>query len=433
VELDQQKSKDDITLSRARQLLSDGALEQSLMAIKSYWLANPDDAAAPELLAELMKEGGRQELAQKLENLARSFKPGAETGNGPKAEELFEAGFGLIDVRQHELAVMLLSRCVQLAKSEPIVNYELGFALMSLRRFQQAIPYFEFVSSRAPDFDTLLNLAACYTLTRQAKEAQSILGKIDALTLEDEQSLEVGHRRIVLRRLESVNDKGQLTLRDWLYVLYGAILLRPGKRDQLNKEDVLSIGSMLALLKGVLEGLQFDLEVVEFFGPQSRPLARALAELLEIPFDSYKGPDRPDKALLAMTWATDIIGPHKSFTKIEERRSLFSYSLTWDEPLPLVPEIVGCLGYEEPMPWRQRSPSFPVADSASVFDEQEFDNEMENNYKSILYNARDMESDPALIHSVQEAVDYYTDKTGFLMLGNAATFPIRSEYTAELD
>ena len=138
-------------------------------------------------------------------------------------------------------------------------------------------------------------------------------------------------------------------------------------------------------------------------------------------------------ATKAMTWATDIIGPHKSFAKIEERRSLFCYGLTWDEPLPLVPEIIGCLGYEEPMPWRQRSPSFPVTDSASVFDEHEFDNEVENSYKSILYNARDMESDPAMIHSVQEAVDYYTDKTGFLMLGNAATFPVRSEYTAELD
>jgi hypothetical protein len=304
---------------------------------------------------------------------------------------------------------------------------------MSLRRFQQAIPYFEFVAGKAPDFDTLLNLAACYTLTRRAKEAQSILKKIDALKLEDEQSLEVGHRKIVLKRLENVNDKGHLNLRDWLYVLYGSILLRPGTRDQNTKEDALSIGSVLALLKGVLEGLQVDLEVVEFYGPQSRPLARALAELLEIPFDSYKGPDRAEKALLAMTWASDIIGPHKSFTTIDERRSLFSYSLIWDEPLPLVPEIVGCMTYDEPMPWRYRSPSFPNAESASVFDEHEFDNQVENSYKSILYNARDMESDPVMIHSVQEAVDYYSDKTNFLMLGNAATFPIRSEYTAELD
>ena len=190
---------------------------------------------------------------------------------------------------------------------------------------------------------------------------------------------------------------------------------------------------MLALLKGLLDGLYVDFEVVEFYGSQSRPLARALAELLEIPFDSYKGPDRAEKALLTMTWASDIIGPHRSFANTEERRSLFCYSLTWDEPLPLVPEIVGCLGYDEPMPWRNQNSSIATADSVSVFDEQEFDNVVESSYKSILYNARDLEGDPSMIHSVQEAVDYYTDKTSLLMLGNSSIFPYRSEYTAELD
>jgi tetratricopeptide (TPR) repeat protein len=433
VESDQQKIKGEISLSRARQLMADGALEESLSIIKDYWLANPDDGQAPELLAELLKDAGRQELAGKLEILARRFNSEGENGNAPSAQELFEAGFGLIDIRQHELAAMLLSRCVKLVKDEPVVNYELGFALMSLRRFQQATPYFELVASKAPDFDTYLNLAACYSLTRRIKDAQAILQKIETLKLDNEQLMELGHRKTVLRRLESVNDKALLTLRDWLYILYGSILLRQGSREQTIKEDPVSIGSMLALLKGVLHGLELDVEVIEFYGPQSRPLARAFAELLEIPFDSYKGPDRPERALLTMTWANDIIGPHKSFTQIQERRSLFCYGLTWDEPLPLVPEIVGCLGHDEPMPWRYRQPTPFHQDSASVFDEHEFDNEVEDAYKSILYNARDLESDPGMIQNVQEAVDYYSDKKSSLMLGNAASFPFRSEYTAELN
>jgi tetratricopeptide (TPR) repeat protein len=433
VDPDQQNNPNKIHLEKARKLLADGSLEESLSLIKSYWLANPEDAEAAKLLAELMKEAGRQELAEKLETLSKRLIVGFTESNGNGAKELFETGFGLIDVRQHELAVMLLSQCAKLAAAEPIVNYELGFALMSLRRFQQAIPYFEYVATKAPDFDSLLNLAACYTLTRRSKDAREALQRIELLTLDHEQSLELAHRKVVLRRLDSLGDKTQLTLRDWLYVLYGSILLREGKREQVVKEDALSIGTTLALLKGIIEGLHLEAEVVEFYGPQSRPLARALAELLELPFDSYKGPDRPERALLAMTWATDIIGPHKSFAATEERRSLFCYGLTWDEPLPLVPEIVGCLGYDEPMPWRQRSSTFAHQDSVSVFDEHEFDNAVENNYKSILFHARDRECDPAIIHSVQEMVDYYSDKRNLLVLGNNSSLPFRSEYTAELD
>lgn len=432
MELDQDKNTIETPLKKAEQLLMDGALEQSLSVIRTYWLENPEDGKAATLLAEVMKEGGRLELAKKLETLGMRLAP-SENGLKPGPQELFEAGFGLIDIRQHELAVMLLNRCAQLLQGEPTVNYELGFALMSLRRFQEAIPHFEYVAAKAPDFDTLLNLSACYTLTRHPQEVKGILQKIESLKLDTEQSLELTHRKLVLRRLESMADKPQMNSRDWVFVLYGSILLRQATRSQIIKEDPASIGSMLALLKGLLDGLYVDFEVVEFYGSQSRPLARALAELLEIPFDSYKGPDRAEKALLTMTWASDIIGPHKSFANTEERRSLFCYSLTWDEPLPLVPEIVGCLGYDEPMPWRNQNSSIATADSVSVFDEQEFDNVVESSYKSILYNARDLEGDPSMIHSVQEAVDYYTDKTSLLMLGNSSIFPYRSEYTAELD
>jgi len=429
------QNKGDVSLEKARQLLSSGAYQESLSLVKAYWLKHPDDPDAISLLSELMKEGGRSELSQRLEKLLGRLpaKTSYENMAGAGPQELFEAGFALIDARQHELAAMLLKRCATLIPEEPVVNYELGYALMSLRRFDKAIPYFTTAAAKEPDFDTLLNLAACYTMTRQLQAAQATIAAIAKLDLDNEQSSELEHRKVVLRRLNSVPEMEELSVRDWMFILYGAVLLRQGKRDEISKEDAITIGTTLALLKGLLDGLGVEPEVIEFYGPQSRPMARAIAELLEIPFDSYKGPTRPEKALLTMTWASDIIGPHKSFTQSDERRAIFSYALTWDEPLPIVPEIVGCLAHEEPVAWQPSTSTSASADGSTVFDQEEFDNKAEASYKSMLYHARDLESEPSIIQSIQEMLDYYSDKTSLLMLGSASTISSRSEYTAELD
>lgn len=435
MDLNPQASSGEITLKRARTLLEEGALEESLAMVKAYWLEHPDDSEAAELFANLMQEAGRSDLSVRLENLAKTLplQSTSQESAQTKPKALFEAGFGLIDIRQHELAAMLLDRCFALVPDEPVISYELGFALMSLRRFKKAIPYFENAAAKAPDFDTFLNLTACYTMTGRKKEAEAVLKKIENLELDHEQSQEAAHRQLILRRLDSLGTKSDLNVRDWVYVLYGTILLRQSTRQDSVKEDAASIGEMLALFKGLMEGLRVEFEVVEFYGPQSRPLARALAELLEIPFDGYKGPSRSERALLTMTWASDIIGPHKSFTQNSEKRALFSYGLTWDEPLPLVPDLVGCLAHDEPMPWRHSSSAPLTSISTSVFDQEEFDNKVEAIYKSILNQARDLESEPRIIQSVLDAVDYYSDKASLLTFGNSSAFPNRSEYTAELD
>ncbi len=472
---DQNKNDSDTVtndiLTEAKKLLAEGKIEDSLKLVKSYWLENPDDSEAADLFSELMKESGRSELSKRLHTLAEQLPLVSHpTGSGtlsvteseddeeeddeeeaddlddeekapseiahhpPGGKEFFEAGFSLIDARQHELAAMLLNRAARIAPQEPTVNYELGFALMSMKRFEQAIPHLEQALDQGADFDTLLNLLVCYTLTRQLDKAHGMLAKMNSLSLDAEQKKEVSHRLSVLKRLESLRSKAKLNTRDWLFALYGSVLLRPSTSEDKTKEDPHSIGQMLAVMKGVLDGLSATPEAVEFYGPQSHPLAQSLAEFLEIPITGYKGPEQPVQALLVMTWASDIIGPHKSFVTKEKNRSIFSYGLTWDEALPVVPEIVGTLAYEELMPWNENkangsaSPNLQVAGSS----QRNFTPQIEKSYKAILADARDLESDPRTIKFVQEALDYYDNKKQQLMLCNPDAFAFRPEYTAEV-
>src|SRR6185295_9187192 len=118
-------------------------------------------------------------------------------------------------------------------------------------------------------------------------------------------------------------------------------------------EDYTRVASVLVLLRGELEGLGQSFDVVEYYSPLSRPLAEALGEMLGVPIEIYKGP-REENALLIMAWAGDIIGPHESFVRKDPRRTLFAYSVTINEALPLTPEIIGCVSEACAMPWAEQ-------------------------------------------------------------------------------
>ena len=153
---------------------------------------------------------------------------------------------------------------------------------------------------------------------------------------------ELQHRKYVLKRQEQLRKKNNMTRRDWLYILYGSMLLYDPDEEQEDKaergtESYKKIASTLMVLKGVLEGLRLAPEAVEFYGTNSRPLAAIIARLFDLPLSGYQGPDRPDHALMLIEWAPEIIGPHKSFVPNDKNRSVFSYGLPTAMPLPLIP------------------------------------------------------------------------------------------------
>lgn len=408
-------------VSRAKRLIDGGELEEALSILTGYLLTSPADTDAFDLLVRILEEAEREDVAKKLRNLSAKISATVSGGELPFAdkamvEPLFEAGYALSDVRQFELAAKLLKTCLDIAPTEPVVKYELAFALMSLKRFEEAIPYFEQAARELKDFDTYLNLGVCYTLTRRLDKAKDALDALSSYVTADDERKEMAHRKTVLKRIGSLGPRTALSARDWSYALYGSILLDPATRKGPAPVDNYAIARMLLVLKGLLEGMRHEVEVIEYYSTHSKPLARIMGELMELPSDSYKGPDRPDKALLIMSWAADIIGPHEAFMDTSERRAIFAYGMPWKEPLPLVPDIIGCLADECSMPWhganRQGS--------------------LDQTVQTILDRARDLECDPEILRQAQEAVEFYGLKKELVLLGNTELFSQRPEYTAEI-
>jgi len=423
------------SLEEAKRLLNADEHEACLHVLREHWLKHPDDRACIELLAALLKKVGATDLGGHLSRLAAQV-----SGKAADPQLLFDTGFQLIDLREYQLAAMLLTRCLELAPDDPTLNYELGFTLMSLGRYLDAIPRFEAAASKVDDFDTRLNLAACYVCTRRLERAREMVEQMSKFAEGEEQETELAHRRIVLRRLQAVNDKTTFGARDWLYVHYGTVLVTPPAEagipgpDQPLWNDYSQVGSKLIVLKGVLAGLGEEFEVIEFYSPLSRPLAQAFADLMDLPCESYKGPERPDRALLMMAWAGDIVGPHQSFVEHSPNRSIFAYALSTREPLPVTPDLVGCLADACAMPWDEHwkittgqtgappKVEHVAADASSP----------QTIAARIVERARAHESDPELIDAIQEAVNYYLLRRNLIVVGAHDLFPRRPEYTAEL-
>lgn len=420
---------------QARGLLNSSQHAACYALLKSHWLENPNDLDCVKLLIELLEETGAVELSKKLKNLAEG-----ESSLTHDPQKLFETGYQLIEDRQFDLAIMILTRCIELVPHDQTVAYELGFAHMSCSQHALAIPYFLKCMQPQADFDTLLNLCVCYICTRQPVKAEETLKTLAKQEMTDEQKIAFNQQQIVVSRLQELNVKANLNARDWLYIHYGCVLLDqsslPGSQGKFDAvwNDYTSIASTILVLRGVLDGLGVNFEVIEFYSPLSRPLAQAIGELMQLPVEGYKGPQRQDRALLVMCWASDIIGPHESFTSHQNERSIFAYGLSSLESLPVTPDIAGCLSESCAMPWDEHwkveefsdgHPSKVEHIPASTESAQELAGK-------IMERVHQLESDPEIIHHIQDAVSYYSLKQRHLVLNNIEQFKQRPEYTAEV-
>jgi len=421
-------------LDEAKMLLETQQYEPCLALLKQEWLKDINHVPTITMFAKLVAAGGRNELAQQIERLCASLESGKED-----PQSLFEVGFGLIDLRQFDIASILLDKCAQLVPDEPTINYELAFALMSQRRYEDAIANFLRAWAAEEDFDTALNLTVSYICTRQISRAKDMLQSMIRLAGAPEHEREIGRQKLAIRRLEDLKDKSDLTARDWLFVHYGSVLLtqsnEPGNRGRFKAvwNDYKRVASTLLILRGVLEGLGVQFDVVEYYSPLSRPLARALSELLGIEAESYKGPQRDERALLVMAWASDIIGPHEAFVGHQSKRSIFAYGLSASESLPITPEVVACVTDSCAMPWDEHWKIEEYDDGRpSSVEHIVADERVEEVTQKILNESFKLEADADILHTVQDAVSYYRSREHFLVLNNSHLFTERPEYTAEV-
>lgn len=419
-------------LEQARNLMHDSDSSGAFVLVREHWLANPGDLAAVRLLSEILMRSGRKDLFQLLDRLSRN-----EYTMQNDSQTLFEAAYKFIDAREPELAVMLLNRCVDLHPDERMIRYELGFALMQMRRFMEAVPHFEYLAGIEEDFDTWLNLTVCHSIGRNLTRAREGLNRLERLKSNDDEEREVALRRWVLKRMEKF-EAAAPGVRDWVFSLYGAMLLsETSPRDLAGRPidlatDYMGVATTLLVLRGLFAETGTEFDVIEYYNPLSRPLAEALARMMDLPAAPYGGPDRTERCLLTMAWASDIMGPHKAFAPNKSTRSIFAYGLTTSTQLPVTPDIIGCMTRECAMPWASEMENRPDNSSNGSAGQHPLNEIQATAVDKILENAANLECQPELIARVEELAKYYSPRKEMLVFRNCENFPVRPEYTAEI-
>jgi tetratricopeptide (TPR) repeat protein len=423
-------------IEKAGALLDDGKFDLCLSTMKSIWLNAPENGEIISLFSRYARALNQNELAVALERLAEKVKIAKTIDENP--QEVFEAAYHLVGQRYFDIGRSLLQKCLDKFPANNTVRYELAFAQMSLGQFKEAISNFEQVVKLEEDFDTVLNLSACYALTRDLKNVENTIRRLEKLASDQEEKNEIAHRKMILKRLHFMASKKEFNKQDWFFVLYGTILLGYKASSQANTNvgpqvdafDVLvpnhnmkAIAGTLAVLKGVLRGLEIEPEAIEYYNTYAKPLAQVEARLFDLTVENYTGPDRPDYALMLMNSADEIVGPHQAFIENCDNRATFAYALNLDVPLPVTPDIVGHLGQIR-LPWDN---------DIKMSDDPEHSNKiLAEAMPRILEIASHMENDAEVIGTITDTVLYYNPKLEMLNAQNSQKIPRRPEFTAEI-
>jgi len=423
-------------IEKAGALLDDGKFDLCLSTMKSIWLNAPENDEIISLFSRYARALNQNDLAVALERLADKVK--SSNGIDESPQEVFEAAYHLVGERYFDIGRNLLQKCLDKFPANNTVRYELAFAQMSLGQFKEAILNFEQVVKLEEDFDTVLNLSACYALTRDLKNVENTIRRLEKLASDQEEKNEIAHRKMVLKRLHFMASKKEFNKQDWFFVLYGTILLGYKAPSQANTNvgpqvdafDVLvpnhnikAIAGTLAVLKGVLRGLEIEPEAIEYYNTYAKPLAQTEARLFDLTVENYTGPDRPDYALMLMNSADEIVGPHQAFLENCDNRATFAYALNLDVPLPVTPDIVGHLGQIR-LPWDN---------DIKMSDDPEHSNKiLAEAMPKILEIASHMENDAEVIGTITDTVLYYNSKLEMLTVQNSQKIPRRPEFTAEI-
>jgi tetratricopeptide (TPR) repeat protein len=428
-------------LTKAKAHLDERHFDRCFVQLQSYWLENPDDEDAVKLFAELMQKVDKKDLAVLLNKLAE--------GNNlaEDAQTLFEVAFYLIDERANDLAVMLLERCAKLVPHEATVNYELGFALMSQKQFDRAVGYFERAASAEKNFDLILNQVVCYTMLRQIKNADKAIAELSKLARSEDELIQLGQQKLVIERFKLLADKETFDARDWYYILYGGLLIQKSSAETVAADssshdpqacDYDKIAETLCALAQLLSEIKEKFASVEYYNQDAKPLAACLGEVMSLPVESYQGPDRTGRALLVLAWAAEVIGPHKSFVELDDKRTIFALALPGEDLLPLAPEIVGLISDIPFAPWSNPlendlhllgtgyEPALPEAEL-----EDTRKKETERAGIKLIELAKNLhKSQTSLTKELLQFLD--AEKRNKLLLCNQTTIKQRPEYSAEI-
>ncbi|MBN1485242.1 MAG: tetratricopeptide repeat protein [Chloroflexia bacterium] len=335
-----------ITLERA------GRIDEALVEYRRAVDADPGFAEAYEALGHHYRQRG---LLTKSLDAFRTVSGLEETFDAH-----FRVGYILLELGRFEEALTVFQTCLALEPEDPTALYQIAYTHYALGRLPQALEALRLpLEAYRHDGQVHSLMAACHLgLGDWAAAEQYFRQAIEwAPSPEHAAEAEAGLRRAL--RYQEFPDQ-ELGLKERMYADFGVVLLGTagdnGLEISLETDTsfaVEMIARTLSRLQELLAALPLDLTAVVSVERDSIPLALALEHLLRLPRRRLSQLHDTDQPLLVLAWGRSPELLQITREQAPPQAISFVLGLTWSADPTSLPDLTGVvLQGQGGMPWQ---------------------------------------------------------------------------------
>ncbi|MBC8075909.1 MAG: tetratricopeptide repeat protein [Chloroflexales bacterium] len=259
----------------------------------------------------------------------------------------FNLGYVLVELGRYEEALHAFEQCLRLAPDDPATLYELGYISYSRGDYHAAVERLQAPLRLYPDDWEIYNLlGSCYLGLRRFDDALAALGR--ALVL----ASNVADKAALLNQIATVERHREFrslgSAKDQMYAQDGVVYLGSAQDDGLQLREVddyhftyPDIGTTLQRLLALQQGYRWQFNAVVALDKASRPLAQALARASDLPLCTANTL-RPDMvALLVIAVAREPELLELTLERLPCQSATFCLGLNWLRRSRVLPDMIG--------------------------------------------------------------------------------------------
>jgi tetratricopeptide (TPR) repeat protein len=319
----------------------------------------------------------------------------------------FNLGYVLVELERYEEAVAAFAQCLALAPDDAATHFELSLIYLSRGEYSEALTHLQLpLRSYPEDWEVHNLLGRCLLGLRRYDEAVAALGRSLLLAGTPFAQAEVIDNINTVERHREFRNLN--TVKDQLYAEDGVIYLGSASDDGLQVSEAQDfhftypdIGTTLQRLIALAASAGWRFTAILAADTLARPLAEALSGLLDTPLRTAEQLGEVDRALLIFAVAREAELLLLTVERLPCPATAFCMGLNWMRHSKILPDLVGVTARGHcSVPWegelrRLRADGAPAAEVAAC---------ISSATAAITAAVRDNPIDPNLARQIR----YYT-------------------------
>jgi Flp pilus assembly protein TadD len=270
----------------------------------------------------------------------------------------FNLGYVLVELERYEEALDSFQSCLKLAPDDSATHLEIGYIHLSRGDYSQALNHLQMPLRAYPqDWEVHNLLGKCYLGLRRYDEALEAFGQALLLAADPIAQAELLDNITTVTRYREFRQLH--SVKDQLYAEEGVIYLGSAQDDGLKVSTVHTyhftypdIATTLQRLIALVQSAGWQFTAVLPADTLTRPLAAALSRLLDVPLRRAEELHADDKALLTIAVAREPELLQLTIERLPCPTTTFCLGLNWQRHSRIVPDVIGIAAHSGcSVPW----------------------------------------------------------------------------------